>query len=69
MSSRLESDKNIASASEALVANLQEWMKTCNLHPDEIAQELSYFFSGLWNRTEDLTGTVKKIKGKKPTKK
>ena len=69
MSSRLESNKDIASASEAFFSRLEEWMETCNLHPDEINQELSYLFSGMWNRAEGMTANVKKIKGTKPTKK
>jgi hypothetical protein len=68
MSSRLEGNKNIVTASEALFTQLEVWMENCNLHPDEIAQELSYYFSGMWNRAEGMATKVKKIKGTKPTK-
>jgi hypothetical protein len=69
MSSGLEKDKNISSASEQFLGALGNWMHNCRLHPDEIAQEISYLFAGMYNRAEEMANSVKKIKGTKPTKK
>ena len=64
----LEKNKHIVEASDALLAQVEKYLLDSRLHPDEMNQELSYFFSGLWNRAESLVETMPKIKGHKPTK-
>jgi hypothetical protein len=67
-SSRIEHDKGVSCASEALFTALEQWMRSSKLHPDEIAAELSWHFCGLWNRAEKLNENQPKVKGLKPTK-